>query len=280
MATRSARSAGLDAISEHLRAADAQQLDDLRTKLRIGLHRDVEVTEAPGENRPVVSQAFCSALPVAYGSIALSHWKAFACLVLEGAYEATLWGAVLNAQRGASNVAFLTSLGGAAFGNDESWLIAGMRRALEMMRKTALEAKLVSYGAPPGLSCKLRKSSPDVAPDASRSAALETNGGSDVQPHEDKGMIAAFPVQWYFSPFCAAHFGGRPPSNSHNTARAIEQGAAFSTVALTTPLRLLPAQRFPVVAGGQGRHTYGLRVAQRNCVNNTPKFCPIRALKS
>ena len=31
----------------------------------IGLHRDVEVTEAAGERRPVVSQAFCSALPVA-----------------------------------------------------------------------------------------------------------------------------------------------------------------------------------------------------------------------
>jgi hypothetical protein len=110
--------------------------------------RDVEVTEAFGENRPVVSQAFCSALPVAYTSIAPSHWKAFACLVLEGAYEATMWAAVVNAQRGASNVLLLTSLGGGAFGNDETWIIRAMRRALGMMRDTALDTKLVSYGAP------------------------------------------------------------------------------------------------------------------------------------
>jgi len=116
-------------------------------------HRDVEVTEAAGEERPVVSQAFCSALPVAYTSIAPSHWKAFASLVLEGAYEATLCAAVHNAQRGASNIVLLTSLlltslGGGAFGNDESWIVAAVGRALVMMRETALEVKLVSYGAP------------------------------------------------------------------------------------------------------------------------------------
>jgi hypothetical protein len=119
---------------------------------------DVEMTEAAAEKRPMVSQAFCSALPVAYTSIAPSHWNAFASLVLEGAYEATLCAAVHNAQRGASNIVLLTSLlltsllltslGGGAFGNDESWIVAAMRRALEMMRKAGLEVKLVSYGAP------------------------------------------------------------------------------------------------------------------------------------
>jgi hypothetical protein len=140
--------AGLDAIAEHLGALDAQQLDAVRGKLCIGLHRDVEVTEAAGEKRRVVSQAFCSALPVAYTSIAPSHWRAFASLVLEGAYEATLCAAVHNAQRGASNVLLLTSLGGGAFGNDESWIVAVMRRVLLVMRETELDVKLVSYGAP------------------------------------------------------------------------------------------------------------------------------------
>ena len=101
----------------------------------------------------MVLQAFCSALPVAYTSIAPSRWKAFASLVLEGAYEATLCAAVHNAQRGASNIVLLTSLlltslGGGAFGNDESWIVAAVGRALVMMRETALEVKLVSYGAP------------------------------------------------------------------------------------------------------------------------------------
>ena len=96
----------------------------------------------------MVSQAFCSALPVAYTCVAPSHWKAFASLVLEGAYEATLCAAVHNAQRGRSNVVLLISLGGGAFGNNESWIVAAMRRALEMTSEIDLNVKLVSYGAP------------------------------------------------------------------------------------------------------------------------------------
>ena len=111
--------AGLDAIAEHLGALQPEQLDILRGKLCIGIHRDVEVTDAAGEHRPLVSQAFCSALPVAYTRVPPSHWEPFASLVLQAAYEATMWAAVLNAQRGASNVVLLTQLGGGAFGNDD-----------------------------------------------------------------------------------------------------------------------------------------------------------------
>ena len=53
-----------------------------------------------------------------------SHWEAFASLILEAAYEATMWAAVLNAQRGASNVVLLTQLGGGAFGNHDDWIHA------------------------------------------------------------------------------------------------------------------------------------------------------------
>jgi hypothetical protein len=123
-------------------------LDILRSKLRIGIHRDVEVTEAPERNRPVVSQAFCSALPVKYTSIPQSPWKLFASLVLEAAYEATMWAALLNAHRGTSNVVLLTNLGGGAFGNHESWINCAMRRALRMMAAFDLHVKLVSYAAP------------------------------------------------------------------------------------------------------------------------------------
>lgn len=58
---------GLDLIAGHLRAMGSEQADALAGKLRIGIHRDVEVTDVPDAPRPVVSQAFCSALPVAYG---------------------------------------------------------------------------------------------------------------------------------------------------------------------------------------------------------------------
>lgn len=140
---------GLSAIAEYLGALDPEQLGTLRGKLCIGIHRDVEVTDVAGENLPLVSQAFCSALPVAYSPVPSSYWKPFATLVLQAAYEATMWAATLNAQRGASNVVLLTSLGGGAFGNEDDWIQAAMRRAIEMMSEIDLDVRLVSYGAPP-----------------------------------------------------------------------------------------------------------------------------------
>jgi hypothetical protein len=143
-----ATQSGLQAIAACLQALSEDERDALRAKLCIGIHRDVEVTDAEGELRPLVSQAFCSALPVAYTEVPAPLWAPFARLVLEAAYEATLWAAVLNAARGASNVVLLTSLGGGAFGNDESWIGAAMERALRLMSGHDLEVRLVSFGAP------------------------------------------------------------------------------------------------------------------------------------
>ncbi len=139
---------GLDAIAQHLGTLATDQIDVLRGKLRIGIHHDVEVTEAAGPDRPRVSQLFCSALPVAYSRVPPAHWQPFAVLVLEAAYEATLWATVLNAQRGASNVLFLTLLGGGAFGNPGNWIHAAIRRALKLTTAYDLDVRLVSYGPP------------------------------------------------------------------------------------------------------------------------------------
>src|SRR5690606_26903575 len=127
------------------------QIDAWRDLLRIGIHWDVEVTDTTSGakssgNPPTVSQAFCSALPVGYSKVSASHWRCFATLVLEGAYEATLWAAALNAARGASNRLYFTSLGGGVFENDRSWIHAAMRRALRLLQGTALDVRLVSYG--------------------------------------------------------------------------------------------------------------------------------------
>ena len=138
--------AGLDAITQHLAALSPEDLDVLRGKLLVGVHRDVEVTDAEGPGRPTVSQVFCSALPVAYGQLPRHLWQAFAVLILESAYEATLWAAVDNAQRGASSMVLLTRLGGGAFGNDDEWIHAAMRRALSMASGFELDVRLVSYG--------------------------------------------------------------------------------------------------------------------------------------
>lgn len=142
--------AGLEAITGYLGSLKREARDALSGQLRIGVHSDVEVTDAPGAQRPLVSQAFCSALPVAYGrSLAAAPlWESFATLILQAAYEATLWAAVLNARRGASKVVLLTRLGGGAFGNNDDWIHGAMRRALKMAEGFDLDVKLVSYGVP------------------------------------------------------------------------------------------------------------------------------------
>jgi hypothetical protein len=141
-------STGLDAVAQYLRALRPEQVDIQRGRLRIGVHSDVEVTDAEGEHRPLVSQAFCSALPVAYTRVPSARWEPFASLVLDAAYEATMLAAVLNKHRGASNIVLLTFLGGGAFGNEAEWINAAIRRALAMMSGFELDVRLVSYGTP------------------------------------------------------------------------------------------------------------------------------------
>jgi hypothetical protein len=140
--------AGLDAIADHIGALKPEQVDKLRDRLCIGIHHDVAVTDSGEKLRPSVSQAFCSALPVAYTRVSSDHWESFASLVLEAAYEATILAALLNAQRGASNVVLLTQLGGGAFGNKDNWINAAMRRALETISRFAVDVKIVSFGTP------------------------------------------------------------------------------------------------------------------------------------
>ncbi|MDM0022172.1 hypothetical protein [Variovorax saccharolyticus] len=139
---------GLAAISRALVSSSNEEVDQLRGLLRIGVHSDVEVTDSPRSPGPTVSQAFCSALPVAYTRIPSIEWTAFASLVLEAAYEATILAAVLNARRGASNVVLLTRLGGGVFGNEESWIHAAMERALRLASDFDLEVRIVSRGSP------------------------------------------------------------------------------------------------------------------------------------
>jgi hypothetical protein len=140
---------GLLAIGDHLADRSESEIDALRGRLRIGVHRSVEVTEGKLDPPNIVSQAFCSALPVAYGgAIPRSFWAPLAQLVLDAAYEATLLAAVENRSHGGSPRVFLTRLGGGAFGNDDLWIDAAMLRAIEIVRDRPLDIRLVSYGKP------------------------------------------------------------------------------------------------------------------------------------
>lgn len=139
----------VDAVDRKLKAMGETERDALRGLLRIGLHWNVEVTASP-RPYPRVSQAFCSALPVAYwDDMPKARAEAFAVLVLEGAYEATLLAAILNMAEFSSPIVYLTRVGGGAFGNDDAWIDSALRRALNRVRDVALDVRLVSYGDTP-----------------------------------------------------------------------------------------------------------------------------------
>lgn len=83
-----------------------------------------------------------------YSFISEPVWSPFATLVLEAAYEATLWAALANASRGTSNIVLLTRLGGGAFGNDDEWIDAAIIRALNIVRGFDLDVRLLSHRRP------------------------------------------------------------------------------------------------------------------------------------
>lgn len=179
----------LDRVNAALQSCDEAHLGRLRGLLRIGLHRDVEVTASGPARGQRVTQAFCSALPVAYSGIAAPHWEPFARLVLEAAYEATLWAAVDNAARGGSPTVYLTLLGGGAFGNDPAWIHDAIRRALRAVRGHALDVRIVSYrDVPPALEQLVREFGAGTAPtatppDTALAQAFDHDGDADPRPH-------------------------------------------------------------------------------------------------
>ncbi len=136
---------GLQTINAKLNSASDQELAALRDQLRIGIHANTQVTLQNCTH--LVTQAYCSALPVAYTSHAADSWAAFARFVLDAAYEATLAAAVVNAANTGNKTVFLTLLGGGAFGNKTEWIMAAIARALAQYQHVALDVKLVSYGS-------------------------------------------------------------------------------------------------------------------------------------
>ena len=140
-----ATESGLIAISDHLRASSDAEHDKLRELLQIGIHWDTQVTLNDSVHK--VSQAYCSALPVAYSDHSSSLWSEFSDLVLEASYEATFCAAILNSSRTGNKTVFLTLLGGGAFGNETDWIIRAITRAIDLYNECGLDVAIVSYGS-------------------------------------------------------------------------------------------------------------------------------------
>lgn len=136
---------GLNSVAEKIMNKSESEIDKLRQLLRIGLQQNTEVTISDSKHK--ITQAYCSALPVAYSHYSTELWKPFATLVLQASYEATLCAAIINTVKTGNNKVFLTLLGGGAFGNKTSWIINAIERALTKHKNTNIDVFIVSYGS-------------------------------------------------------------------------------------------------------------------------------------
>jgi len=136
-------SAGLATVEQRLSECNELERDQIRGQLKVGVQRKTEVTV--GESNHLVTQVFCSALPVAYSDIPLSQWNHFPRLILEAAYEATFYVALQNLQDTGCNKLYLTLVGGGVFGNRLEWILAAIDRSLKIFASTQLDVSLVSY---------------------------------------------------------------------------------------------------------------------------------------
>ncbi len=135
---------GLSIINKKLKALNSNEREQLKGKLKVGIQWDTEVTIS--DNKQRVSQIYCSALPVAYSTIPPFEWAAFARIILEATYEATLYAALINLKKYNSNKVFLTLVGGGAFGNKPNWILESIQKTIQKFKHTALDIKIVSYG--------------------------------------------------------------------------------------------------------------------------------------
>lgn len=135
---------GLERINAAFEKYTATERNELKAKLKIGLQWHTQVTLNGASH--LVTQAYCSALPVAYSGIDSVLWEPFARLVLEGTYEATFYAALINLAQNGSNKVYLTLVGGGAFGNEMNWIMDALQKSLKQFKDIPLDIKIVSYG--------------------------------------------------------------------------------------------------------------------------------------
>ena len=132
----------------------SELLQNLRDEVKVACQWSTEVWDGEalglGEERKrkhFVTQVFCSACPISYSKLPSDDWKNLAVACLEAAFEGTLSVAsCLSRKQGRRVSVYLTSVGGGAFGNRESWIEAAIKRALAIFKDEALDVYLVHYG--------------------------------------------------------------------------------------------------------------------------------------
>lgn len=131
-------------LNAYLKSLDSKSWEALKQELKIGIQWDTEVTSR--RNGHLVTQAYCSAVPVAYAEASPLDSELFCRLILEAAYEATLYAALENYKSTGNPKVYLTLLGGGVFGNDLSWILDALDKALSKFKQIPLDIYMVSYG--------------------------------------------------------------------------------------------------------------------------------------
>ena len=139
-----AREEGLRVISDKLKSMDLETYEMVKGMLKVGIQWDTEVTL--NERQQIVSQVYCSALPIGYSLVEENNWEEFARLILAGTYEATIRAGLINSTRTNNNRIFLTLVGGGVFGNKKEWIIESLLENLQLFKKESLDLRIVSYG--------------------------------------------------------------------------------------------------------------------------------------
>ena len=78
---------GLSMVDQNIKSLSKEAYQLVKGKLKVGIQKDTQVNISNDEL--LVTQVYCSALPIAYSSIDYVKWESFARLILEATYEAT-----------------------------------------------------------------------------------------------------------------------------------------------------------------------------------------------
>lgn len=136
---------GLLNINAQISGLTPESREELKEKLKIGIQWNTQVTIS--STSQVVSQVYCSALPVSYSHIDFYYYESFARLILEATYEATLHAALINLEQTDCNKVFLTLVGGGAFGNEMNWISDSIKKAVSKFLNTPLDVRIISHGS-------------------------------------------------------------------------------------------------------------------------------------
>jgi hypothetical protein len=138
---------------------DRELRKQISLALKVGLHEDVQVTSSNWgkfqlvDPSQLITQVFCSACAIAYSKAPAKSWEMFARAILLGAYQACFEIAIDTAERyhykDASNVLYLTLLGGGVFGNGIDWIGEAIIKMCKKYANFNLDVRIVTYKGPP-----------------------------------------------------------------------------------------------------------------------------------